>query len=185
MVRHAECYGNIQNRLSGITDFDLTPNGINQAKELSQRIKKEKIDVIYSSPLIRAQKTAKEIANATNVTNICIKENLREINYGKCDGMKWENINIKYPNVEKMWKKVNNYPVEMPEQEEYIQVQKRMVDVINEICMQNKDKIICVVSHGIAIQAFLCFYYKKEIFEANQIPQLKNADYLEVYIENQ
>ena len=51
LVRHAECVGNISNRLSGRTNFNLTDNGIIQAKELAQGLNTKKIDIIYSSPL--------------------------------------------------------------------------------------------------------------------------------------
>ncbi len=71
----------------------------------------------------------------------------------------------------------------MLEQEEYIQVQKRMINIINGICEQNKVKTICIVSHGIAIQAFLCSYYNKEIFEVNEVPQLKKSEYVEILFD--
>lgn len=39
-----------------------------------------------------------------------------------------------------MWKEIKNYPNGMPEQEEYINVQKRMVKTINEIIDKNIGK---------------------------------------------
>lgn len=75
----------------------------------------------------------------------------------------------------------------MPEQEEYINVQKRMVKTINEIIDKNIGKNIgkkiCIVSHGIAIQAFSCYFYHKEITEANSLPQLRNAEFIKLIIK--
>ena len=61
IVRHGETYGNLNG--DGFTETDLTPNGEKQAFLLGERFKNEKIDKIYTSPLIRAVKTAKEIKN--------------------------------------------------------------------------------------------------------------------------
>ena len=44
LVRHAECEGNVQNRLSGITNFELTYNGKKQTKIVAERLKEQKID---------------------------------------------------------------------------------------------------------------------------------------------
>ena len=81
LVRHAECQGNIENRLSGITDFELTKNGKEQIQHLGLELKNERIDIIYSSPLKRAIETAQAIAKYCNIKNINIDNNLKEINY--------------------------------------------------------------------------------------------------------
>lgn len=183
LVRHAECEGNVQNRLSCITNFELTYNGKKQTKIVAERLKEQKIDKVYSSPLNRALQTAQEISKYAYEKRVIVENNLIEINYGKCDGMQWNEIDSKYPNVKKMWKEIKNYPNGMPEQEEYINVQKRMVKTINEIIDKNIGKKICIVSHGIAIQAFLCYFYHKEITEANSLPQLRNAEFIELIIK--
>ena len=46
LIRHAECVGNISNRLSGITDFELTDNGKRQAQKLAKELRNKNIDVI-------------------------------------------------------------------------------------------------------------------------------------------
>lgn len=162
LVRHAECEGNVQNRLSGITNFELTYNGKKQTKIVAERLKEQKIDKVYSSPLNRALQTAQEISKYAYEKRVIVENNLIEINYGKCDGMQWNEIDSKYPNVKKMWKEIKNYPNGMPEQEEYINVQKRMVKTINEIIDKNIGKKICIVSHGIAIQAFYVIFIIKK-----------------------
>ncbi len=182
LIRHAECIGNIEGRLSGRTNFKLTKNGEKQATELARSLKNKKIDIIFSSPLERAVKTAEVIAGTCNISEVNIERGLIEIDYGVCDGMRWDDIDKKYPNVRRDWKEINNYPVNIPNQEEYINVQKRMIETINKIKNNYKGKIICIVSHGIAIQSYLCHINNKEIFKAKEIPQLKNADFIEFYI---
>ena len=171
LVRHAECIGNISNRLSGRTNFNLTDNGIIQAKKLAQRLNTKKIDIIYSSPLQRAIDTANIISKYNG--------NIIEIDYGLCDGMNWDDINIQYPNIRKLWKEIYNYPIEMPEQEGFSKVADRMEKAITDIASNNKGNTVCIVSHGIAIQSYMCVLYKKPFNKANELPQLKNTEYIE------
>ena len=59
IIRHGETYGNLNG--DGFSETDLTPKGEEQARLLGERFKDKKLDKIYTSPLIRAVKTAKEI----------------------------------------------------------------------------------------------------------------------------
>mgnify|MGYP004610028411 FL=1 len=182
LIRHAECVGNISNRLSGITDFELTDNGKRQAQKLAKELRNKNIDVIYSSPLRRAMDTAKYIARNNNIKIINKDERLIEINYGVCDGMSWNKIDNKYPLVRKLWKEMYKYPILIPGQEEFIDVSKRMNEAIKDISNKNQGKTICIVSHGIAIQAFVSFYYNDITKKIGEIQQLKNAEYIEFII---
>ncbi len=182
LVRHAECVGNISNRLSGRTNFALTGNGIIQAKKLAQKLNIKEIDIIYSSPLQRAIDTAKIISKNNGNIEIKIDERLIEIDYGVCDGMSWDDINIQYPNIRKLWKEIYNYPIEMPKQESFSKVAERMEEVIKNIASVNEGNTVCIVSHGIAIQSYMCVLHKKAFKKANELPQLKNAEYIEFEI---
>ena len=182
LVRHAECMGNISNRLSGRTNFELTENGRKQAQELAKKLHNKNIDVIYSSPLKRTMDTAKYIAEYNNIENVNIDKRLIEIDFGVCDGMSWDKINKEYPFVKKLWKEVYKYPTSIPGQEEFIDVSKRMKAGIKDIANKNQGKAICIVSHGIAIQAFMSFCNNNKVKQKNEIQQLKNADYIEFII---
>lgn len=59
IIRHGETYGNLNG--DGFTETDLSPEGRRQIAFLGKRFKDEKIDKIYSSPLIRAVKTANAV----------------------------------------------------------------------------------------------------------------------------
>ena len=49
IVRHAETVGNIEKRLTGRKDYELTKNGINSTEKLAKRLSDIKFDVMYSS----------------------------------------------------------------------------------------------------------------------------------------
>jgi broad specificity phosphatase PhoE len=59
IIRHGETYGNLNG--DGFAETDLTPNGRNQIAFLGKRFKDINIDKIYTSPLIRAVKTANAV----------------------------------------------------------------------------------------------------------------------------
>lgn len=54
------------------------------------------------------------------------------------------------------WKEIFHYPIGIPEQEKYINVQKRMVNAMKRIAKESLKSDICIISHGLAIQSFLC-----------------------------
>ena len=61
IVRHGETEWNRTNRFQGISDIPLNKKGKAQAEALAHALKDEAIDVVYSSPLIRAKETARAI----------------------------------------------------------------------------------------------------------------------------
>lgn len=164
LIRHAECQGNVEGRLSGITDFSLTQNGIQQAYRLAKALKEKVfIQYVFSSPLKRAVDTANIVACAYNLDSFEIDDELREINYGSYDGMTWADINARNPTVWANWKEIFHYPVGIPKQEKYIDVQKRMVNAMKRIAKESFKRNICVISHGLAIQSFLCYIKRLEL----------------------
>lgn len=177
LIRHAECQGNIENKLSGITDFKLTEKGQKQAKLLASKLKKFRITEIYSSPLSRAVDTARTIMKECDINSVNIVNDLHEIDYGVCDGMCWTDINKKYPTIKKEWKEVHHYPVGIPNQEDFIELQKRIKDCILKITNDNLGKKTAIISHGIAISSFLCFVKKLNIEECNKLKQQENTAY--------
>ena len=60
-TRHGQTVWNVERKICGATDVELTELGYAQAQELGEKIKAEglQIDEIIYSPLIRAAETAK------------------------------------------------------------------------------------------------------------------------------
>ncbi len=83
LVRHAQSAGNTGEDLT-TGDPDLTEVGREQARLLGERFRRQKIDVIYSSPLRRTRETAAYIASAAGLDVISV-DNLREVELGRDD----------------------------------------------------------------------------------------------------
>ena len=82
--RHGQTVWNVENKICGVTDIELTELGHRQAEELGKRIKEEgiKIDELLYSPLSRAAETARHISE---ITGIMAREEIRlkEQNFGR------------------------------------------------------------------------------------------------------
>ena len=82
-IRHGETVWNVENKICGATDIELTPRGHEQAIETGKRILVEgiKADKILASPLIRASETARHISEITGIP-MEIEPRLKEQNFG-------------------------------------------------------------------------------------------------------
>ena len=83
-VRHGQTVWNVENKICGATDIELTQLGHEQAKALGEEIVKQgiHIDEILYSPLSRARETARHISEMTGVP-MREEQRLKEQNYGK------------------------------------------------------------------------------------------------------
>lgn len=83
-ARHGQTVWNVENKICGATDIELTLKGHEQAEELGRIIAKQKlrIDEILYSPLVRAAETARHIGEITGIP-MRVEERLREQNFGK------------------------------------------------------------------------------------------------------
>lgn len=141
-------------------NVSLAPAGIRQAILTGERLKQYKIDVLYSSTLIRAVETAdyirKELGLYVTDQKYQIKE-FREIDYGDLTGLTNEELKKSYCDYFMMRDKME-MDICIPGGENGEQVYNRMsfaMDKIIENAMNNKIKNIAVVSHGGAIRSYL------------------------------
>jgi broad specificity phosphatase PhoE len=92
IVRHgATKYSNQKPRiLQGQSDTDLNEEGIEQAKALARRLRKEKFDMIYSSDLLRAKTTVEQILEYQTDVPVIYTHDLREQDVGEFQGVSWQ-----------------------------------------------------------------------------------------------
>ncbi len=85
-TRHGETDYNRRELILGTTDIPLNETGTAQARELAERVAELGcIDVIIASPMLRAQATAKAVAERCGL-EIVTDERLREWDYGEFEG---------------------------------------------------------------------------------------------------
>lgn len=153
IVRHTQTVGNIEKRLTGRCDYEITPEGKEYIDLLTEELKDVKFDEVYSSTSGRAKKTIMPLAEMNNRT-IIENEDLCEMYFGIYDGWTWEEVNKVNPQI-KANQILTNEIVGIPEQEDMEAVADRMYNCIEGIARKGADKTILIASHGVAIEAFL------------------------------
>ena len=165
LVRHAESEFNKLGKFSGSNDPDLTLDGVKQAELVAQRLKDEDIKAVYSSPAIRAVKTATSIAQVKNL-EVIRKEGLREINWGDFEGMQVKDINKREPNLKE--KVLRNSEYRIPGGENIVDFKNRVLDAFNNILSNHNGESIAVVGHSWTNKAILSSLNQGEWIELHQ-----------------
>jgi broad specificity phosphatase PhoE len=134
---HGTTLDNEQSISSGWSDVELSELGVNQALALRDQSKNRQFDVVFSSDLLRATKTA-ELAWGKNFP-IIPDPRLRECNYGKLNGASSE---IVEPMQED---ECINSP--FPDGESYEDVKTRVKDFIDFLKKDYDGKNVAIVAH--------------------------------------
>ncbi|MBA5851610.1 histidine phosphatase family protein [Clostridium sp. cel8] len=153
LIRHGQTSWNKLGKYQGSSDIELSEEGIIQAKYLKKHLK-GKFDCIYTSPLKRAIKTAEIIASNSKKTPIIVND-LREINFGKWEGLTLKQIYSEYKDEYLKWQ---NDPgnASLPKGEISLEYAcKRSKNALMNIVRKNKQKKIVVVAHGGILKAAL------------------------------
>lgn len=84
-VRHGETDWNVEARFQGHTDIPLNANGRAQAQNICNILLAEHVDVLVTSPLLRAYETALAIAE-THILPLQRDDRLKERSFGSWEG---------------------------------------------------------------------------------------------------
>ena len=153
IVRHTHTVGNLEKRLTGRCDYDITKEGENLIKKLTKKLSNVKFDKVYASTSGRAIKTVQPLANLNNL-QVIQDENLCEMYFGIYDGWKWEDVNKIDPTIKQTQNEINEI-AGIPEQETMKDAEVRMTNIIKKIAKENVGKTVLIGSHGVSIEAFL------------------------------
>ena len=154
LIRHAEAEGNLYRRIQGHWDGSITALGLQQIDALAQRFRHEHIDALYCSNLSRARVTAEAITRYHDVPAVATPR-LAEICMGVWEGRAWGDVEHGFP---EQMRYFNTDPEKwsVPGGEPIREVQKRMTRAIQDLAARHDGQTVAVVSHGMAIRAYLC-----------------------------
>ena len=99
LLRHGQSVWNAENKFTGWTDVDLSPKGEEEARSAGEQLAEICFDVIHTSELIRAQKTAKIVMlqnTASNNPPTRQDQRLNERHYGSLQGLNKDETREKY-----------------------------------------------------------------------------------------
>ena len=154
MVRHGITETNATRQFTGQTDIDLNEEGYRQVEKLRDRLADEKIDIVYSSDLKRALITAEPISISHGIEIIRCPE-LRELDYGECEGLTYREINDRYPELGRLIAEVNP-EMRFPGGECFQDLTDRAEKFIEIIKNQGEDEAILAVTHGGMLRILTC-----------------------------
>ena len=97
LARHGETPWNAEGRYQGQIDIPLSPVGEGQANALGQRLKDVRIDRAVTSPLSRAQLTARLALGDARADMLQTDADLQEIAHGEWEGLLASEIQQKDP----------------------------------------------------------------------------------------
>lgn len=153
LIRHGESLANAKRIYLGHTDWDLSPLGKAQAESVGEYLASEKIDVIYSSDLIRAYNTALPHAKRRNMKIIKDKE-LREIYLGDWECSYVDELERKYPEEFGYgWRKAFG-TCKVPGGESVPDLARRIYNEVLRIARLHDGECVLIACHAAAIRAF-------------------------------
>jgi len=172
LVRHGQSTVNISGEVyQGQLDSDLSDLGLKQAEAIGERLKEYKFDILYTSDLQRARKTADAISKYHKNTKIIVDKRLRERSHGELEGKPKDDFYTS--------KEINQIYVKPPLGEDYLDIKIRVEEFLKEI-IESKFENILIVSHGGTMRTILhiLFDIDPEIAWSKQTPVSNTAFFI-------
>ena len=140
-VRHGQTVWNVENKICGATDIELTELGHQQAVDTGKRILEEGIraDEILYSPLVRAAETARHTSEMTGIP-ARMEPRLKEQNFGK-----WEST----PRDGREFQRAKaDFCCRYGGGESMLQLAQRIYNLLDELREESEDKTYILVAHN-------------------------------------
>ncbi|APC39628.1 histidine phosphatase family protein [Clostridium estertheticum] len=153
ILRHGQTEYGREKRYLGHTDCGLSVKGINDAKQLARIFMESGVIInnIFSSDLVRCKST---VNIAFPDREVIFLEELREINMGNLEGLTFDEVKNKDPEVYK--KRGENIADFIPlNGESFRSCQQRAIKILNYIIYSTKGNVV-ICSHAGFIRALIC-----------------------------
>ncbi|WP_028709500.1 histidine phosphatase family protein [Propionicicella superfundia] len=144
--RHGETEWNRETRFQGQTDVPLNELGELQAKAAAVKLAQAKPEIIYSSDLGRARRTAEALAQRTGLP-VEVDERLREIDVGSWAGRTMDEVKVMFPDYQRLVDEHVDFP-RSPEGETLGQVGVRVGEALLDIAARHEGHRIVIAGHG-------------------------------------
>ena len=181
LIRHGQSEWNKLNLFTGFKNVELTEQGVHEAKKASENFKElgVKFDLVYTSLLSRAQKTAKiilegldQLEDLTNNHKIIEDSALNERDYGDLTGLDKKETADKYGE-EQVYKWRRGYSDRPPAGESLEDVVLRVrnyfeLEILPQIHSISNNNIL-IAAHGNSLRALLLVMDVYQINEINSV----------------
>ena len=151
IVRHGESEWNRIHRYQGQADAPLSELGARQAEALARRLRNERLDAIYTSPLRRAALTARAIARHHPSVPFFTEPALLEIDHGEWQGKFVHEIAAEFGDGLREWRE-HPTRAQMPGGESFSNILKRTLDFKERLCAERGDDTLLVSTHDVVVK---------------------------------
>ena len=160
LIRHGQSVWNASNRFTGWTDVDLSDKGVIEAEEAGRQLSDTRIDVVHTSDLIRAQRTAKIVMqqNESSGEDVPTRYDwrLNERHYGALQGLnKAETAEKHGAEQVQIWRR--SFDVPPPEGESLEMTAERTIPYFTEEILPDLEsgKNVLVSAHGNSLRSIV------------------------------
>ena len=154
IIRHGETDWNVERKIQGHTDIPLNANGELQAQSLAKELQKISFDLVFSSDLLRAKRTAEIIALERKV-EVQTTRLLRERNFGNMEGEP-SRLFRDYDELLKELSHEQRFTHKLADNIENDEALiSRILTFVRETAVTHPNKTILMVTHGGVIRTLL------------------------------
>ncbi|PSR22332.1 MAG: histidine phosphatase family protein [Sulfobacillus thermosulfidooxidans] len=153
-IRHGETEWNSnQNRYCGRSDIALAETGVFQSRMLAKMLGTIPFDKVFSSPLLRARKTALPITERLGLP-LHLDDRLKEIDFGDWEGLTQQEIESNYPQQWQSWIEDPTFNKAGGNGESGIDAAQRMRSFVDDMVTSPFETIL-VISHNTVMRLFI------------------------------
>ena len=159
LLRHGQSVWNAANKFTGWTDVELSEIGEVEAAKAGQDLAEIQIDVVHTSDLIRAQRTAAIVMEHNQAsTDVPTHRDFRlnERHYGALQGLDKDETRAKYgADQVHIWRR--SYDVPPPEGESLAMCAERTLPYLSEAIIPDLEagKTVLVAAHGNSLRSIV------------------------------
>jgi len=176
VARHGETIWNVEGRIQGRSDPDLSPKGYDQSLALVEQLKDRPISAIYTSTLKRSILTAQPIAKHFNLP-IQKQPELDELAFGVLEGKQLSTLDRALKEEWEQFRK-GRLTYRIPGGENYTDVVNRLKPFIERILRYHKGQEILIVGHRGANRMFIGLLLGFPLDKSVKIEQTNECIYL-------
>ena len=161
LIRHGESLWNAANRFTGWTDVDLSDRGVEEAEEAGRQLAEIRFDIVHTSDLVRAQRTAEIIMRHNRVSgDVPTKYDwrLNERHYGALQGLnKAETAEEHGADQVHVWRR--SFDVSPPEGESLKMTADRTIPYFTDEIVPNlaDGRNVLVSAHGNSLRSIVMY----------------------------
>jgi ribonuclease H / adenosylcobalamin/alpha-ribazole phosphatase len=142
----------VQKRYAGRSDVPLTDLGVQQAVAAAKRLAPAGIAAIVTSPLLRAARTAEEVAAVTGAP-LVTDDGFRETDFGAWEGLTFAEVRARWPDELTAW--LADPAVAPPGGESFTEVSERVTAALHRVLAGRGHRRILIVSHVTPIKTLV------------------------------